>query len=735
MSKQKEFVNPYHFIIAKDSVCERKKIYNEKKDTLTGYIDFEIETKTPLFIPNTSRQKKEIIRKNNKNIEHINLEFFSYTGKDSNQSYENIEPIIPGSSIRGMIRNIYETLTDSCLSVIDNDSILYKRTNDYYSHGLLKKNNDGTVDLYKADVAIINLKFLKGEFNEGQKVKFNIIKSNDTKSKNQKAKDVIPAKNNEKRDEEGYIIRGEKGFNKKNAHIFYCANQKIKKDISLESLKYVIKTYSSEKINQKIVTGEHKGYKKYEAELNKFLEENKDEEYFPVYYSEIVPENNKKNKFYYLSPACITKEVYNNSINDLLNKNGNYNPCNNKDYLCQACALFGMVGESEDKNKQADSVSSLIRIEDGILLNTENKSLKDIYHKKVTLQELSSPKISSTEFYLQKPVDADFWTYDYYVTKGKIYEDFPKISGRKFYWHHPKIHFPECEKTERNRTVIPVKKNVKFKSRLYFEDISEKQLKQLIWICNISSNEKLGYKLGMGKPLGLGSVKLNVKGVKIRSFIKDNKLGYYLDDYKSDYKYDYNELGFNKEVENAFKIICGFDSLGTIPVCYPISENQSLEKVEKGYEWFSYNRYKKGGKNGQMTNRTAMELDQYLENLNKGVHKLVANKKGGQKINCNNGSETTFINKRQDMVYQTKSENKSSNIKILKEGDIVEGVIKEIRGKKIDISINKKDYEVDLKKHKKFNPKRGAKVKIKIESVSTKGMAINTLKVEKIEFV
>lgn len=732
MSKLLQFVNPYHFITTKDSVCEREEV-SKDRDTLTGYIDFEIETKTPLFIPNTSRQEIEIVEDKNKNkkIEHINLEFFSYIEKDSKKNYEEIEPVIPGSSIRGMIRNIYETLTNSCLSVIDDDSILYKRTNDHYSPGLLKINNDGSVDLYKADVFTIKFEYLDIEVNEGEKVKFNLINPKDRRDR--RCKNVVSAtQKDEKRTNEGYIVKGENGFNKKNAHIF-CSikiNNRdilVKKNISLKGLEYAIESYSSEKINKdykKDGKGKHKGYKKYKDELDKFLNNN-GEKYFPVYYSEIIFENNKNKKLYYLSPACITKEVYNNSVKDLLNKNGNYNPCQNKKYLCPACRLFGMVGESEDKNKQADSVSSFIRIEDGILLNDKNTKLEDIYYGKVTLQELSSPKISSTEFYLQKPVDADFWTYDYYVKNGKIYEDFPKISGRKFYWHHPKVNFPECDKTERNRTVTPIKEGVKFKSKLYFENISEKQLKQLIWICNISSDGNLGYKLGMGKPIGLGSVKLKVNNVKIRSFMKNNKLGYYLDDYESDYNYDYDELGFSKEVEDAFKIMCDFNSLGTTPICYPISEGQSPEKVEKGYEWFSYNRYKKGAGNGKMTKRSEMELDQYLEPLNNEVQILVQNKRSRERIN-NNCSKEDFQNKQ--------NKNKENESMTLEKGDVVEGKIKNIIGKKIEVEINKQNYEVNLSKHKKFKPKNGGKVEIKVKSLKN-GLSKNVLEIEDIKLI
>lgn len=38
----------------------------------------------------------------------------------------------------------------------------------------------------------------------------------------------------------------------------------------------------------------------------------------------------------------------------------------------------------------------------------------------VTIDNLSSPKISNVDFYLVKPKNADFWTYDYYIERARF---------------------------------------------------------------------------------------------------------------------------------------------------------------------------------------------------------------------------------------------------------------------------------------------------------------------------
>ena len=97
-----------------------------------------MEIKSSTFIPNTS--KKFAYLENEK--EHYFYDFFSYEDL-SNCATNAIPnnppkyPRIPGSEIRGMIRNVYEQLTNSCLSVIDEENLPYKRTSKVKKPALL----------------------------------------------------------------------------------------------------------------------------------------------------------------------------------------------------------------------------------------------------------------------------------------------------------------------------------------------------------------------------------------------------------------------------------------------------------------------------------------------------------------------------------------------------------------------------------------------------------------------
>ncbi|MGN0299444.1 MAG: RAMP superfamily CRISPR-associated protein, partial [Lachnospiraceae bacterium] len=117
MNKDKDyFINAYHFI----PLPKQKATANSKGEPLfTGRLEYRLTTKTPLFIPNTSNDHT-FTPKEGWTEEHISYDFFSYHSLSKGQYYDDVyfEPIVQGSEVRGMLRSVYETITDSCLSAI-----------------------------------------------------------------------------------------------------------------------------------------------------------------------------------------------------------------------------------------------------------------------------------------------------------------------------------------------------------------------------------------------------------------------------------------------------------------------------------------------------------------------------------------------------------------------------------------------------------------------------------------
>ena len=574
MLETKEFLNPYNFI----SLPKQKAKAYEDTDKHTGVIEYSITTRSPLFIPNHSSVKNT----NNNKDEMKCLDFFSYNdlkgaGLNPNKYYS---PVIPGSELRGMIRSVYETLTDSCMGILNEDTYPTLRVGETFKAGLIKRISDKEYQLLEAKDYVYSKMYQelvnKKGWEEGRLVYFH----EQINSKGRRfATEVALEKGNRKH--AGYLIKGMpdgKIKRKCNCHIFKAiiSSKAIElKSTDIDRLKAVLEAYQNE-------PGAEKAYKEYERELKKFIK-GEGEEYFPVYKS-IVAANGQQ--FIYLAPACFTKEVSKNSLKDLV---GNFVPCKEKRGKCPTCDLFGMVGKN---NEEAEG--SKIRFADA--MPEEMSDVKAYYDKEVVLEALGSPRLNNIEFYLKKPAGADFWNYDYYVKGGNVYPYKASIRGRKYYWHQMDVTFPKIKEPGKfNMEVRPVKKDILFTGKVYFDGITQKQLNQLLWILN-GGNEteqpatgNIAYKLGAGKPLGLGSVELKVINCKERNIcITEDELIYEVKEDKPIIPL-YDEVEFSKTVKEEFFVISSLNATEGKLVSYPIVTSQVGTAMTEGFKWFGEN--------------------------------------------------------------------------------------------------------------------------------------------------
>lgn len=661
------FINPYNFVpLAKDAPSRksREEVTQELKgqELYTGKIQYSMETLSPLFIPNTSNDRILGVKgvDDKKDAYHKSYDFFSYhdlsNDTDPNACYE---PVLPGSEIRGMVRSVYEVLTNSCLSAVDEGAVLSKRTAEHFEAGVLMKKGDG-YQLYAAkdylyrakgnkDFSVHNFEDSKLP-RDGSHVYFSV----DRKSASGRppyakpfACNISSQKNSGMKD--GYLIKGESGpeiiinenSNKKSkcfscpdstqkkckankettkkkkcyflekhcAHVFEIVDKDYKnkrnsgQKTGIEPVRTMTKT-EVEDVNRRmdkllVIYGnnrEQKGmYSEYRETWEEF-KENDESKGIAVYYS-IVTDANKS--ICYLSPACITREIYRNTLKDILDK---YCTCGDADNVCAACRLFGIVNR-----KSKLQIASRLRFSDAYVTGKKEKDT-DYYDKPLTLPELSTPKLSSAEFYLQRPDDKNVlnWTYDYYVTleadnSTTVKTYMPSISGRKFYWHSPQTvdwvrsMQTKIEKNERNKTVRPVSKGIAFQGEVYFDGITGEELDDLIRILNLSSLEEEGkyaLKLGSGKPFGLGSVSMKIKQVVFRTVSLDEKARLV---YKADNSYSYQSVGLTQEIHNTgiLKLLnthaLESEHFTDDKMHYPYVD-KSEPGDEEGFVWFTNNR-------------------------------------------------------------------------------------------------------------------------------------------------
>lgn len=159
--------------------------------------------------------------------------------------------------------------------------------------------------------------------------------------------------------------------------------------------------------------------------------------------------------------------------------------------ICPVCSLFGFTS--------VVSAASRLKFMDTDMVETKLVA--------VSLPQLQSPRPYHTGFYFQNPGD---WS----VTRGQpAYKQFRNgiYNGRKFYLHRRN----DQHLSGRDVDVYVPEESVKFSFRIYFNHLSEFELGMLLFA--ISPDEDIRHKLGYGKPVGLGKIRLQVDKVRNKS--------------------------------------------------------------------------------------------------------------------------------------------------------------------------------------------------------------------------
>jgi CRISPR/Cas system CSM-associated protein Csm3 (group 7 of RAMP superfamily) len=126
---------------------------------------------------------------------------------------------------------------------------------------------------------------------------------------------------------------------------------------------------------------------------------------------------------------------------------------------------------------------------------------------------LGSPKPTSFQLYLEQSADLKISELDHYNSYNA------KIRGNKLYWHKTNSNYWKetgnqmelinkvKNGTDKQRTIIkPIKEGATFRGRIRFENLSKIELGALLFVLKLKN--RLCHKIGMGKPYGLGTIKI-----------------------------------------------------------------------------------------------------------------------------------------------------------------------------------------------------------------------------------
>jgi len=182
-------------------------------------------------------------------------------------------------------------------------------------------------------------------------------------------------------------------------------------------------------------------------------------------------------------------------------------------------AMFGYVKSEQMPYGKSRAYAGRVFFSDAVALPRQGKLMSDSI---VTPQILSSPKPSTFQHYLVQPDEAaqDRAKLKHYAS------DTPSdtvIRGHKLYWHRKGIGPQDYayqgspqdrEKHKKQLTGIqPVRPGSRFAFRVYFKNLTDEELGALLWALELPAG--CAHKLGMGKPLGLGSARVKVTSLRL----------------------------------------------------------------------------------------------------------------------------------------------------------------------------------------------------------------------------
>ncbi|MBQ9347423.1 MAG: hypothetical protein IJT94_08825, partial [Oscillibacter sp.] len=463
--------------------------YPDPSELRSGWIDVKLTAKTPLIIPYGSRYKKaeakspdrpgapavpENRRDNAPDPERFLKQYDFFRHPDGRCA-------IPGSSLRGMLRSMYEAASNSCLPFLLKDPLhpISQRTPLYAAfknRGLpeydSKSHRWRRLKVIKHRIPTTGEAVRSGVFQWGgttyhtaQKVRFALTTGDGAESvvlgegngegvlqfnvpvdlKNHYNVMVLePVRIHDENNQDKYLaVEGwDEWLDELNKEDKKDKGNRVEKECEkifqyiygsvFDTVRNVKRNYSAQRDLKDALDRARRG----------------DGTMVPVYWFKVERDGRP---LYYLSGAAAGRVQQRRKWEEIM---GEHSPCETLDIpseeekqkdlirlgrekrygLCPACALFGTVQDGGTRGR--------LRFTDAVAV-TEPELTSH------TLQILGEPRSSSFEFYLRKPdKDATYWNYDFYgvtrrdVKDGKTvewteYHDLPQATprGRKFYWH------------------------------------------------------------------------------------------------------------------------------------------------------------------------------------------------------------------------------------------------------------------------------------------------------------
>ena len=466
---------PYNFVPLNDKpvLVEKPKEENkyhsrdakEKADYYTGWIDIDIKTLTPLYIRGTLTEDEVSQGK----VSNDKPDFFSPSGRLR----------IPGSSLRGLIRSMVEMVSYGKFHFADRKRRLYYRgladrsnLRSEYQRRMSSYDRRNKKTQYKCSAGLLfrsnSEKKERGEHFEIQPSgNFRQIYKNEARQKVKRINKDYAEFNWYKVDESYLVVSGDMA-NKKRDWLITPPSRSTE---FMPILPQDVQSYLDDSTRGKDVpnliqdtrqrrTGVPCFYVRWQDEAGKERISFGHTGMFRLAYEKTIAEH-------------IPDELLNDKRMDL------------------AEAIFG----------NETTRSSRVFFEDAFCTQDDERQQTKKYP-----QILSEPKPTTFQHYLVQDSDE--------IKQLKHYNSNSTIRGYKAYWHKSgnKWESDEQEKMKDSSQcteIRPVITDTLFSGKIRFENLTATELGALLFSLDLPKG--CGHKLGMGKPLGLGSIRITPK--------------------------------------------------------------------------------------------------------------------------------------------------------------------------------------------------------------------------------
>lgn len=515
--QDRQAVAPYNFVELPDktvSVKEPLPDHNSyHSDRHTGKIECTLTTSSPLYIRCglSPTEFKEFGSKKNDELsleeKEKKAEFFKNPASQ--------KPMIPGSSLRGMLRSLIEIVGYGKLDKISDQQLIYRAVGDTTSLGRKYR------DCLLKDLGNNTYSFL---------MKAGYIIRQESGWKIQPAKEVTKECSFARIEQEN-IPKALKSWKKlKNAYeitvrvsplqTYTHNNGRVKLHYAKAATKegkpngVLVKTGRAPRKHMEFVIGLPDDNATLLSISDELLLEYKEQitkdqkkllgdsgalqPMQPVFY--IVEDE----KLIFFGHTMMFRLPYRNSVKDFFPAQ----PTRSSTDLAEA--IFGFIRDPKEEKSRSGRIflSNAICTELGMNIWFDNDPLRIIIPK-----ILGGPKPTTFQHYLVQ-TSADKEQLKHYASEPGLET---VLRGHKLYWHKGVVQVDNIQETDRERInqgqsqytkIKPIKPGIAFKFTIYFENLNKVELGAILWVLDIAQNDEYRISLGMGKPLGMGAVKI-----------------------------------------------------------------------------------------------------------------------------------------------------------------------------------------------------------------------------------